>query len=127
MGDRAVWRSWLVALFGLWFVVDSFIYASARMGSTIFWNFLLVGALILLGSAWVALQHPEAQVWRSWFVAVFCGWMAVSPWELHFWSYSTETWITLVVGLLGVVSNLWAVLTPAHATPVPSRPTRTAS
>ena len=35
------------------------------------------------------------------------------PWTLKFSSHSTDTWITLVVGVLGVAVSVWAALMPA--------------
>jgi 4-amino-4-deoxy-L-arabinose transferase-like glycosyltransferase len=113
MDVQQTWRSWLAAVFGAWFVVDSFIYSSAKAHSDIFWSFLVIGALILIGSVWVALQAPREQSWRSWVVAVLSAWIAVSPWALKFSSHSTDTWITLVVGVLGVAASVWVALMPS--------------
>lgn len=112
MDVQQTWRSWLVAVFGAWFVVDSFVYSSAKAHSDIFWSFLVIGALMLIGSAWVALQAPREQSWRSWVVAVLSAWLAVSPWVLKFSSHGTDTWITLVVGALGVIGSVWVALMP---------------
>jgi hypothetical protein len=112
---QAAWRSWLVALFGAWFVVDSLLYSSAKTHSLVLWSFLIVGALILIGSAWVAVQASEEHTWRSWVVAVLSAWMAVSPWALKFSAHRTDTWITLVVGVLGAAASVWVALAPRPA------------
>ncbi len=119
MDVGATWRSWLVAVFGAWFVIDSFIYSSAKAHSDIFWSFLVIGALILIGSVWVALQSPTEQTWRSWVMAVLSAWIAVSPWLLKFSSHSTDTWISLVVGVLGVAGSVWVALQPSVAGAAP--------
>jgi hypothetical protein len=100
-------------VFGAWFVVDSFIYSSAKTHSDVFWSFLVIGALILIGSVWVASQAPTEQSWRSWVVAVLSAWIAVSPWALNFSSHGTDTWITLVVGVLGVAASVWVAVQPS--------------
>jgi hypothetical protein len=112
---QTTWRSWVVAVFGAWFVVDSFFYAAAKDQSSVFWSFLVIGALILIGSVWLALQAGEAS-WRAWVVAILSAWMAVSPWALKFSSHSTDTWVTLVVGVLGVLGSVWAA-TGAQSAP----------
>lgn len=122
MDLRTTWRSWLVALFGVWFVVDSFAYSSAREHTSIFWSFLLVGALVLIGGLWLALSPQRRQAWQAWAVAVLSAYMAVSPWVLSFSSHKIDTVLTLVVGLLGVIAGVWTAFaappdtSPAKAT-----------
>ena len=111
------WRSWVIAVFGAWFVVDSFVYSSAASHPSVFWSFLVFGALILVGSIWVALQATPPQVWRSWVLAVLSAWVAISPWALSFSAHTTDTWITLVVGVLAVAGSVWGALAPDMSTP----------
>jgi hypothetical protein len=113
MALATTWRSWLLALFGAWFVVDSFVYSSAKAHSSVFWSFLVIGALILLGGLWLALKDPLEQLWRSWALAVLSAWMAVSPWALGYQSHPKDMWITLVVGVIGVAAAVWHALAPA--------------
>ena len=115
------WRSWLVAVFGAWFVVDSFVYSSAKSDTTVFWSFLIIGALIVIGSVWEALQPPRRNAWQTWAVAVLSAWMAVSPWALSFSGHSVDMLVTLIVGVLGVIVCVWSALTakaPSAAPPV---------
>ena len=112
MDLQATWRSWLVAVFGAWFVVDSFIYQAAKGHSSTFWSFLVIGALMLILSGWVAVSQTNQASWASWVTAVFGAWMAVSPWALKFTAHSQDTWVTLIVGVLALAASVWVAIGP---------------
>ena len=96
-------RWWIMAVFGAWFVVSAWVLSAARHSASIEWNFIIAGALILLGSLWVALQ-PSSAKWRDGIIGLIALWMAISPWALGFaHHHSKDLLATLVIGILGII------------------------
>lgn len=96
-------RWWLVAVFGAWFVASAWALSAARHSSTIHWNFIIFGVLILAGGLWAALT-PAALSWRDGLLALFGLWMAVSPWVLGFaHHHGKDLLATLVIGILTLI------------------------
>jgi hypothetical protein len=97
------YRWWVVAIFGAWFVVSAFALSAAKHAAGTEWNFIIGGALILLGALWVVLA-PGSGRWRDGIVALLGIWMAVSPWVYGFAKHhSKDLAITLIVGVLVLI------------------------
>lgn len=96
-------RWWLVAIFGAWFVVSAWVLSAARHSSGIEWNFIIAGALILVGALWV-IRAPLAGRWRDGVLALIGIWMAISPWVLGFAAHHAKDLLaTLVIGILVLI------------------------
>lgn len=97
------WRWWILAIFGAWFVVSTWLLSAAKHASGPEWSFIVGGGLILLGSLWIVLV-PTAGRWRDGIVGLLGIWMAISPWVLGFAKHhSKDLLVTLVVGILVLI------------------------
>ena len=107
-------RWWILAIFGAWFVVSGWALSAARESAGIQWNFIIVGALILLGAIWVALA-PLSGRWRDGILALLGIWMAISPWVYGFAKHhSKDLLATLVVGILVLIGAGLSFVLPTN-------------
>lgn len=113
-------RWWLVAILGVLYVISAWAMSAARHSAGTQWNFIIGGALILLGGLWM-VWAPEAGRWRAALLAVLAIWMAISPWVFHFQKHSKDVPATLVAAILVL---LCAAVTFVLPDDVPARRSR---
>jgi hypothetical protein len=111
-----VWRAWILALFGAWFVLSAWALPAVT------WNLIVFGGLMLIGALWTALDRPHEMTWRSWLVALFAAWLAASPWVLGYSHHLAATYVTLIVGLLGTIGAVWMAVGPGSPPPATASP-----
>ena len=98
------WRWWAVAVFGAWFVACGWILSASKHSGNVQANFIVIGALILLGSLWSVMAPSGAGRWRDGVIALLSVWMAISPWTLGFAAHHRlDLAATLIVGILGLI------------------------
>ncbi|MCL4521417.1 MAG: SPW repeat protein [Firmicutes bacterium] len=108
-------RWWAVAVFGAWFVASAWILSAAKHSAAPEWNFIIGGALILLGALWVVLA-PQSGRWRDIVLALLGIWMAISPWTLGFAKHhKDDLLVTLVVGILVLIGAGLSFVLAANA------------
>lgn len=114
---RATWRSWLAAVAGAWFVLSTWIFQAT---GTVYWSFIILGGLMLLGALYTSLSRPTEMVWRSWLDALFGALLAISPWVLGFVGHTVEFWLTFGIAVVfGVALNVWIATAPRLGEAVP--------
>jgi hypothetical protein len=96
-----VWRAWIMAVIGAWFVASAWVFGT-QVG-----EFVTFGGLTVIIALWVALDQPAAGAWRSWLLALISAWMALMPWVVAFGTNTVGTYTTMIVGLIGVVLSIW--------------------
>ncbi len=98
------WRWWAVAVFGAWFVACGWILSASTHSGAVQANFIVIGALILLGALWSIRAPSGVGRWRDGLIALLSLWMAVSPWALGFATHhQLDLTATLIVGILGLL------------------------
>jgi len=110
--------NWLVALAGLWEVIAVFILGYTA-SSTALWNALIVGVALLVLGVWAALSNQETtDKFLDWINVVIGVWLIIAPFILGYSAIVAAIWNDIIVGLVVVVLEVWAVLTIGRRHPL---------
>lgn len=124
MDNRQNWQDWLIGIVGVWLIISPWIldYGTGGTGSalavdglvtsTIFLNFVIVGAIvvILAGAALMARRQ-----WEEWVEGALGLWLVASPWLLQFTGSRQAVWSAVASGLVIIVSAGWNLIAERQA------------
>ncbi len=97
-----MWQDWLNLILGLWLIVAGFIPALNTAAGRL-WDYLIVGVLVLIFSAWVAKQR-----WPEWFNLILAIWLIIAAFIP--WTGAAVMANSIIVGILIAIFGLWAAL-----------------
>lgn len=117
--DKQRWQDWLIVLVGAWLVLSNWLMpfpipqsAPAFIGSAIFWNAILTGAIaMILGIAALASQT----IWEEWVDIVLGIWLVSSPWALGFASLRGPFWNTVLSGAALLLISAWTLYSSSRS------------
>lgn len=111
--ERLHWQDAITVVVGAWLVAAVFVLKVTPSDGVALtlpaWNFILVGAAVILlaGSALLAYRQ-----WEEWVLLVLAIWLAISPWALGYTEltpYVTTAWVSAaVIALVAGATVLWS-------------------
>jgi len=98
------WTNWAILALGIWVFISPWLVDLPEDAPIAWSNFHITGAGFIVLAA-RELYLPQA--WVQWVVALFGGWLAISPWILEYSDHLPQTAHSIA---LGGVAVLFAVL-----------------
>ena len=110
------WVSGLDVLAGVWLLCSAFFIppGGGPEAGGVFWNFLIVGALVSL-MALVRAGGAYRQAWLSWGNLLLGAWVVISPWALGYAMHEASVWNAILTGGVIVVLAGWSAMVPSGA------------
>jgi len=97
-----MWQAWLNFILGAWLFVSGFIPA-LHTASGKLWDYLIVGILALIFSAWIAKRR-----WPQWLNLILALWLIIGAFIP--WTGTAVAVNSIIVGILMAIFGLWAAL-----------------
>lgn len=114
MESKQRWQDWVNLILGTWLFFSPYFGFDTAKGIAA-WNSYVIGVAVFVFSA-IALYMPQA--WEEWCNGMIGLWLIAAPFVLAFESHQATTWNDIVVGILVLVSAIWAgagsVQPPSH-------------
>jgi len=105
---REHWRDWLMLILGAWLLISPFVLGlSGPETMMIVWNFVIVGAAVVVFS--IAVLR-KTYVWEEWVLLALGAWLIVSPFLLGFAAMPMALWNSIIVGLLVGADSVWSLI-----------------
>ncbi len=105
------WRNWLAAIIGIWFIIAPWVFGFSGHAGAV-WTSIVAGVIQLIVSGWAASREDSEANWSNWmnWVSLITGaWFVLQPWLLFISSYTSNTWTSVILGLVTIVLNLWTM------------------
>ncbi len=68
-----MWQDWINTLLGIWLIIAGFIPSITTNRGASFWNYIIVGIIVLILAVWVAKSR-----WPEWINAILGIWLIIS-------------------------------------------------
>lgn len=107
-----VWRHWLNALMGIWFVIAPWSLGVAQYREATY-SSVIVGTLLVIVSVWAAsVQHePGWRIWQDWVSSLFGFWFVIHPFLGHF--EVGQYYAIVIPAIVTIALSFWTLmLTP---------------
>ena len=105
------WRNWLAVLIGAWFILSPWIFGfSGHPGAV--WTSIIFGSIQVLVSIWAGVLSESSANWSNWqnWISLLMGvWFVIQPWASAISGYVGNTWMSIILGLLTILLNLWTM------------------
>jgi ABC-type Mn2+/Zn2+ transport system permease subunit len=99
---------WITGLLGLALGVSPWVF-SYTDNTNALWASIIIGAVILLLSAWKVVARDDDQYWEYWFVGL-AGLVAVAaPFVLSFNTLTAALWVSIAIGVLVALVSAFEV------------------
>lgn len=107
-----MWRNFLLAVFGAWFVVSP--WAMGITGMTFEYSAVIIGGLLLIAAVWAMADHRK-MAWRAYLMGLFGLYLGLNPFFFGFSNLTGALWLMMLTGAATVALGIWAAL--AHVEP----------
>lgn len=102
------WRNGLAALIGIWFIISPWVFHYSDHTGAV-WTSVVLGAIQLIASAWAMFKEDTSgwKVWQTWGSLIMGVWFIIQPFAFSLGT--SEVWISVILGAVTIILNLWTM------------------